>query len=69
MRVCIVISVKVAPDRFTSLLRYKLDWKVSPPLGRTYGYQIWTTSGPDRKESRIHSFTGAVDAITIQSQY
>ena len=53
--------MKVASDRFISLVRYKLRLR--------YGYQILTTGGPAREESRIQSFTGAVDAITIQSQY
>ena len=60
-RVCIVNSVKVASDRFISLVRYKLRLR--------YAYQIWTTGGPTREESRIHSFTGAADAITMLPQY
>ena len=60
-RVCITISVKVASDRFISLVRYKLRLR--------YAYQIWKTGGPTREKSRIHSFTGAVDAITMLPQY
>ena len=60
-RVCIVISVKVASDRCISLVRYKLRLR--------YAYQIWTTAGPAREESRIHSFTGAVDVITMPREY
>ena len=53
--------MKVASDRCISLVRYKLRLR--------YAYQIWTTAGPAREESRIHSFTGAVDVITMPREY
>ena len=44
-------------DGFVSLVKYKLRLK--------NGCQTCTTGRPAREKSRIHSFTGAADAITI----